>query len=364
MYRVYGQERVKQILGRSIERKRHAHAYLFHGQSGVGKDTMAVAAAMRLFCLQPSPWACGECSECRKIIRLEHPSFHLIYPVPSRPSGMKAESYDRIIREKLLERMDNLYRPVDFHPEFTTLPAISIQQVRDMKKTVLLKTSESSYRIFIVSQVQRMSAEAANSLLKLLEEPPPRTMLILTSDVPGQILDTIKSRCQMLRFDRIPEEVIAEVLRNEQAMESAQADLFSRMSGGSMQRALELAGEDFNTLRDEAISFLTMSLGRDTLQILDYAARSGRSKNKQKTLNMLQLLQVIMRDLLQTDIESKAALINSDKQAALSKILSRHPGLDAGKAIGFISEAIDYIGKNVYLPLILTTLSDSLREST
>ncbi|MBN2415692.1 hypothetical protein JXO52_07610 [bacterium] len=362
MTAVYGQDRVKQILDRSIRRNRHAHAYLFHGQAGLGKDTMAVALAMRLLCRQPDPWACGSCSECRRVMALEHPSFTLVHPVPSRPQSMKIGQYDEIIRGRLLSRMQNPYLPVDFHPELTTPPAIGIDQVRDMKKSVMLKTGESEHRVFIVSRAEQMSLAAANSLLKLLEEPPPRTLLVLTSNAPGLILDTIKSRCQNIRFDRIPRDIIAGVLQSERSLDSEKAGFFSRMAGGSLQRAFELAGEDFSVIRDQALAFFRQSLDSDAAAVLDYAAEAGRAKNRQQVITMLQLLRVILRDLLQTGLGFGDKATNSDRSELLTSLLVSYPRLDAETGITLVSEAIDYIGKNVYLPLVLTTLSNRLGQ--
>lgn len=365
MNTVYGQERVKQILDRAISRNRQAHAYLFHGQAGLGKDAMAIAVAKRMFCRQSESWGCSSCSDCSRIIQLEHPSVSLIHPLPSRPQSMKIEQYHEIIRERLLKRMLNPYLPIDFHPELTTPPAISIEQVREMKKSVMLKTGATVYRIFIVSRAERMSIAAANSLLKLLEEPPPRTILMLTSNSPGLILDTIKSRCQSVRFDRIPQDIIAGVLQTELSLDPDTARFFSRMAGGSLQRALELAGEDFSALRDQAISFLRQSLDNDALGVLDFAAVAGKAKNRQHIITMLQLLRTVLRDLdlLRTDPTFSGKAVNSDMQDTLATLLDTYPGLNPETGTAHISEAIDYIGKNVYLPLILTTLSEKLNQS-
>ena len=128
-------------------------------------------------------------------------------PVPSRPKSLPLEKYHAILRERQLARLNNCYQAVDYNPELTTLPVISIDQIRELKKSVMLKTGGSLYRVFLISQAHLMTIAAANSLLKLLEEPPPHTILLLTTTSPSKLLDTIKSRCQLIRFDSLNEAI-------------------------------------------------------------------------------------------------------------------------------------------------------------
>ena len=99
---VIGQHRVKKIIGSAIDRNRLAHAYLFHGPAGVGKDAMVIRLAMGLNCAEKQSWGCGQCPSCLQTTRLEHPGFRLVMPIPSRPKSMNQDKYQDLVREKNL----------------------------------------------------------------------------------------------------------------------------------------------------------------------------------------------------------------------------------------------------------------------
>jgi len=163
---VIGQERVKKIIDRSIKKGRLAHAYLFHGQPGVGKDAMALMLARRLLCQEDEAWGCGRCASCRQAGSLEHPYLHFIIPVPSMPKSMTEDRYFTIVREAVLKRHHNPYRSVNFYPVLSTLPLIGIDRVREMKKEAMLKMPRNGRKLFILSQAHMLNTESANSLLK------------------------------------------------------------------------------------------------------------------------------------------------------------------------------------------------------
>lgn len=362
MVKMYGQKRALEILDRSLRQDRAAHAYLFHGQPGVGKDAAALHVTMRLLCKNSSPWACGTCSECQKVLALGHPSFRLVLPVPGRPQSFSQDKYAKIIHEKAVSKINNLFEPLDYAPDLKTLPVITIDQIRELKQLAMFKTADAEHRVFVISQADLLTAEAAGSLLKLLEEPPPHTMIILTTRAPGKIIDTIRSRCQTIRFDRLSEEDIRQALVHDYGTSKDTAPLISRLAGGSLAQAVAMDGENFTSARKDAFNFLCSSLNGSILTVLDYSAAANAAKNKQRVIDMLQLLLVLLRDLLQMKLNSSGSLINQDAAGDIRRIGTAHPGLDAEKGMGFVSEAIDYIGKNVYLPLILTDLSGKIKQ--
>ena len=129
-YKIIGQERIQQLLLSAQAKDRLAHAYLFHGQPGTGKDAVALGLALHLVCDTQTPWGCGTCPHCRQVLNLEHPAYKFITPVPSRPKAVKEEKYLEVLRERALARLANPYWPTDFNPELSTLPVIGIDQVR------------------------------------------------------------------------------------------------------------------------------------------------------------------------------------------------------------------------------------------
>ncbi|HDQ44449.1 MAG TPA: hypothetical protein ENN17_02970, partial [bacterium] len=175
--RVIGQRRVKEILRSGIRKNRLAHAYLLYGPEGAGMEAIAIASAYSLLCRDKQAGGCGNCPECRRVSRLEHPAFRLVFPVPARPKSMPADKYQKVLRERALQRMDDPYREISFLPELTGIPAIGIDEIRSLKKEVILKLTEDTDRVLVILSADKMTPAAANSLLKLLEEPPERTIL-------------------------------------------------------------------------------------------------------------------------------------------------------------------------------------------
>ncbi|MCK5145798.1 hypothetical protein KAR48_03530 [bacterium] len=361
--RIIGQERIQSLLTSALDKHRLAHAYLFHGQPGTGKDAVALGLAMQLICKQKMPWGCRQCTTCRQILNLEHPAYQFIQPVPSQPKAMKEEKYLEILRERALERIANPYWPVDYHPELTTLPVISINQVRAIKQSVMLKLGGSAYRIFHISQIDKMTAPASNSLLKILEEPPPRTLLILTTSFPGRILATIHSRCQNLHFQGMASETLQSALEDDWKIETQHAQFLSKMAGGSLQRGLQMADKEFDTHRQTAIAFLEASFDDNYIPLLDWVDTNAINNSKADTLEMLALLQALIRDLMQIQLGFEDRVINTHTLPVLRQFMAKHNSFKADIGIAVISQAIDYIEKNAYLPMALFSLSRRLREA-
>ncbi len=361
---VFGQERVKQILASSLKRNRLAHAYLFHGYPGVGKDAMGMAIAMSLLCQEKVMGGCGQCSVCLAVQRLEHPNFHLILPLPTRPKTMREKKYTDILRDRALQRIENPYREITYSPELSTLPIIGIDQIRSMKQEVILKVAGSQHRLFLVSQADKLTLSAANSLLKLLEEPPPNTLLILTTSLPSQLLNTIVSRCQMIRFDTLQEETIENALIQKWEVRADRAKFVAKIAGGSLQTAFSFTEEGFEENRQAALSFLNDSLDPDILNRLNGVEKLLNGRDRSELQFILQIILVLLRDLFHLQYENQERLINSDSVDHLSHIHTKWPQFDVEAGMRGVEQAIDLVEKNVYLSLIVTSLSQKFNRAT
>ena len=357
---VFGQERPMRILSSSRERNRLAHAYLFYGPAGIGKDAVAMGLARGLNCEQKEPWGCGSCGSCRKINNLEHPAFRLVLPVPSRPKGIKEEKYREILWDRTIQRIRNPYKRVNYTPEISSIPGIGIDQIRDLKKEVILKIPAGTTRVFLISQAERMNLPAANSLLKLLEEPPARTILILTSANADGLLPTIQSRCQVLRFDPLPDSVVESVLQSFLKVPAAQSRLYARMGGGSLGDALNIMDEHFEEQDAAAMTFLFQSVSGDAGERMAAADFLLNGFEKMDVYHILQALEIWLRDIVflrQGRIES---IIHQDHIQAITSFNEKALSFHVERAVELTARAIDLIDKNVYLSLIIFDLNENL----
>ncbi|HHS13873.1 MAG TPA: DNA polymerase III subunit delta' [bacterium] len=356
-----GQSRVRMLLENSIKRHRLAHAYLFHGPKGTGKDAMAVFLTLTLNCKSGKTGGCGECSSCLQILQLNYPHVHWIVPAPTRPRGMDETDYLKTIRESVLNWIDNPHMEVVFPSEMNTLPVISIDQIRTLKKEMVLRIQEGLTRVIILSRADRMTDSAANSLLKILEEPPERTVLILTSHQPGLLLETIVSRCQKIRFHLLPEKDIYTALKDRWNVEDGRARLLARMAGGSMQRALQLNNEAFLTQRQEAVRFFETALLGSEMDRIELTEKFTQGGEKTQVQEMLYLLIIWLRDLGHWRRGSCQLIMNIDHEDILTRWSRQWSGNKTDESVVHVERAIDLIEKNVYLPLVLMTLSGQLK---
>jgi DNA polymerase-3 subunit delta' len=207
-----------------------------------------------------------------------------------------------------------------------------------------------------------MSAAACNSLLKILEEPPPRTIIFLTTSVLGKVLPTIISRCQLIHFDSLSKDEISSTLTKEYNIDRTKAEFIARISDGSLQKALRIAEEGFEEIRDKAYDFLTQCIEKDELKALIYAETCIRNNDKMEIKKILQALQILMRDLQQIKLGLTDQVINVDMKNSLENLVKRYPGIDPESSLNYIANSVDLIDKNIYIDLIIQNLRQSFND--
>ena len=227
---IIGQEAPLAIIKSSLKNDRLSHAYLFVGEEGVGKETVAQRLAKILNCQRQSLEACGECSSCKKIERFLHPDVK--YLKPEGPSQ-----------------------------------TIKIDHILKLQHEIYLKAFEGRKKVFIISSAERMTQEAANAFLKTLEEPPGEAVLILITSHPEKLLPTITSRCQLVRFNLISKEKIEKFLREKLGSSKKEAENLSLNCEGRLGEAVKIKKEGI--LEDKGkILDLILSKG-DILSIVE-----------------------------------------------------------------------------------------------
>jgi len=364
---VIGQQRVKQLLQKSISSKRVAHAYIFYGSEGVGKDALVLEFAKVLNCERQQQEACGECSSCKKMITLQHPNVRLIFALPvgknekqgDDPVAVLTENQITEIREQLGIKSRDPYH----HIEIGKANFIKINSVREIKRESSLSQIETGKKIFILLNAELMNTEAMNSLLKTLEEPLPNTILLLTTSGKDQLLPTILSRCQLVRCDVLSNEEVEHALMERDGADQASAQLAAQLANGSYGAAKRLLQKDVADERATAVEFVRYALSRGKNNVLNAIDEIAAPNDRASVERWLKLLQSWLRDAMILRTRTAISTINEEDRKSLENFVAHFPHANLAAAQSAVEGAIAQVDKNVYLPLILINLSIDLKRT-
>ncbi|NIR45203.1 MAG: hypothetical protein GWN99_12535 [Gemmatimonadetes bacterium] len=352
---VFGHEDLKARLARAAENRRLGQSILLHGHRGVGKQRLALWIAALINCPGPGSRPCGACRSCRLAGRLQHPDVHWFFPLP-RPKG--ASGPDRL-RKKLedqraAELEERRANPLYLDDE-EGATGIYVAAAQVMRQLAYKAPAMGPAKVLVIGRAEALvpqaaNPEAANALLKLLEEPPADTWIVLTSDVPGALLPTIRSRVQAVRVPPMPTEQVAAFLSDRLDLAPAEAHRLARLSGGSIGVALELQDADQDESRSFASDLVRALLDGRSAARLAAAHRFRSTGARGNFARILGVTRGILRDLLAISTGAPA----SDPEAVGS--LARGRPLDPETlvaALDAIEDARELADRNINPQLIV-----------
>ena len=303
---IIGHHTLKRHLAESIDKGRISHAQLFSGAAGVGTLPLAIAYAQYLNCTSRRDGdACGECPSCIKMQQLAHPDLHFVFPVnkQGKKSGevvlsadfmplwreMMAESGGYFTRQEWYDRLD-LGK--------TLRGIISAREADEIIRRLQFKSFESEYKITIIWQPETMNEEAANKILKILEEPWDKTLFILVSERTDLLLPTIISRTQEVAVPRLKnEDLMALAQASEGTFDEQQLHNTARLAAGDVIEWRRLTGGGEDAVRKEAFdlfcSLMRLSYNDKHLELMDWAddvAQLSREQQRSMLLHAARLL--------------------------------------------------------------------------
>ncbi|TRX23696.1 DNA polymerase III subunit delta' [Flavobacterium franklandianum] len=246
---ILGQEHIKNHLTRSANLGRIPHAQLFVGPEGCGTLPMAIAYAQYILCNNQNGENSGVNESCNlKFQKIAHPDLHFVYPTVSTDDvKTKPKSIDFIgdWREFIIQNpYGGLFDWYSVLGVQNKQGEIRVDDAQEILKSLALKSYEGGYKIMIIWMADKMNTAASNKLLKLLEEPPEKTVFILISENEEDIIQTIRSRCQVLHFIGLSENVISEALVSRENMEPKLATKIAHQAQGNYSKALHLLLDD------------------------------------------------------------------------------------------------------------------------
>ena len=363
---IIGQEPLKKQLTELVQQNRLSHALLFIGKEGAGALPVAIAFAQYLVCERSMSTSlaepCGSCPACKKAAEFVHPDIHYSYPTVTRKAGEKPVATDFIVewRDFLKQHpYGNLFDWIELIKEKDNSQGkITAEECNDILRKLSLKSFESSWKILILWHPELMGNEG-NKLLKLIEEPPPQTILLLVSESEQNVLPTILSRCQLIKVPALENAVIEQALieRNKTTPELAQQ--IAALAEGNYREALLLAQhaeEDWQELVRSWLNAILKTGPVAQAKWVDEMAKLGREKQKQFLRYYTHLLEQAVHVQISGD-----ALPISEKEKDFASRINRIADLAKQEAMmKEVEAAIYHLERNANAKILFHALTIKL----
>jgi DNA polymerase-3 subunit delta' len=327
--KLIGNEQIKAILRRMLERDRVPRSLLFAGLEGVGKKLFALSLAKSFVCQNLQDFEpCDNCQACRR-------AEIFAFPKPDA----KKEEFERVFFSE----------HIDIGMVIPCRNNVLVDAIRDLEKEANFRPYEAKARFLIVDDADKMNAHASNALLKTLEEPALTSHIFLISSRPDAFLQTIRSRCQTLRFAPIPANEIENFLLSTKKFSPNDTELVARLSTGSIGRAMKFDLEKFRVQREAMLKIL-QSFGTkpNYLTMLKTGEMMSDAKNKDDYENYLDILQTLIHDLwtikLGTDEKN---LTNIDLKSQLQKFAEHSDEKRLARQLSEIEEMREKLSFNL-----------------
>ncbi len=328
---IKAQDKPIQILKGYIKHSRLTGSYLFVGEEGVGKKLVAKTLAKALNCEGQTLDSCDSCVPCLKIEKGQHPDIHIIEGSVS--PGVNLEPGQRTAAQDS--------------------DSIKIEYIRQLQKDINLKPYEGKKKVFIIDNAHNLTAEAANALLKILEEPPGDSLIILISAKPVLLFKTIISRCKMIKFYPLQRIELEEILKKDFHLDSNLAHYLAYSCEGRIGRALKLKDIDILREKNSIIDAFTLVRRSDSDRL--------SVENRNNVRAHLNILAGWFRDMYLIKIGAPySELINLDRKEELLRLMHRYAFTDLYEILHSLSNALLYLERNVNIKLLLSNLREDI----
>jgi DNA polymerase-3 subunit delta' len=370
---ILGQEYIKSHLTQSADRGRIPHAQLFVGPEGSGTLLMAIAYAQYVLCNNSNAENSGVNNACNlKFKNFSHPDLHFAFPVAtndkikSHPvSNHFLEEWRELLKEQPYGNLFDWYKKLGIDNK---QGQIGVDEAQDIVKSLSLKAYEGGYKVMLIWMAEKMNTSAANKLLKLIEEPPNKTIFILIAEDEGQIINTIKSRCQIIHFPPLSEDDIKNGLLKNYQLEESIALKIAHQANGNFNKACDLVYQDSEDLQfEEWFVFWIRSAFKakgnksaihDLISWSEDVSKTGRETQKQFLAFCLNYFrQALLLNYEATELVYMESKIDGFK---LEKFAPFVHNANISEINAELQDAIYHIERNGNSKIILTDLSIKL----
>lgn len=359
---IIGQDKAKETIRGMVTDQRLPHAIILKGKPGIGKLAFANAMAQFINCENPTETdSCGVCASCVKIRKGIHPDVRFVLPIVSvAGTGAKTVTDDLfpMFREKFFVKpYFSMNSWVGLMAGENKQVGIRIHEIRELKRKMQLKSFEATYKVVIIWNAEKINREAANAMLKLLEEPPERTVMIMTVSDTTQLLTTINSRCQRVQLHRIPDSTMQGFLKEEYSLSEDRALQVSQLAEGSVTKAVDLVNEANKSLSELYMNWMRITMKGQFAMIQEWVEGVTKENKEFQKLFLSYAIQKI-RDSLLFAFDSSQLAASTKDEVEFQKKFSRYIQLNGiDKLARLLEDGLHFISRNANSQMVLTVLS-------
>lgn len=369
---VIGHADVKERLIDSVKKNRISHAQLFLGAEGSGNLGLAIAYAQFIACENKTELdSCGACDSCVKFRKLAHPDLHFVFPVATNKSITKNPVSAKFINEwrELVIDKSSYITLADLQDQLETENKqllIPKDESVEILKTLSLKTYESEYKTMIIWYPEKFNIASANKLLKIIEEPPAKTLFILVAHDAEQIINTILSRTQLVKVGRINEDQLQKDLMEKHQVSAEIAHHAAHLSDGNYIRAKKIIEhqEVEASFHELFVSWMRAAFKANVPELINWTEEVSKSSfGREKQKQFLQYgLHVFRESLIANYGDSELNRIAESESAFLSKFAAYIHGANCIEAVELFSNAIYHIERNANPKVLFLDVSLKLTK--
>jgi len=358
--RLVGQSFAREQITRIIQSGRISHSYLFSGPPGIGKTAFALAFAELINGVDHLT-DLGDQAFSKKSSWFTHPDIHVFLPVPTNVSVEELRERLELLREDPYEIVDFSLRPSLTNEESTKNKRAfyPIDYFREeIRPAAYYKPNEGQKTVIIMTGIESMKKEAANSFLKLLEEPAEDLIFLLTTDNTEALLPTIISRCQHIQLSPLKTKEIEQALIEQDGVDKNEASYLARVSGGNYAMTRFFDVDTLKSTREAIIEYLRYSYSQDAVNITQTAQDWQSQENLEGLIAILNVMEVFLRDLLvYRSTQNKALITNADQLDVIKKFCETLADARLEDMIEQVNECKPMVYRNVQAKLIFTSLA-------
>lgn len=358
---VIGQNQLKKQLIKDVQSDRISHAQLFLGSTGFGTLPLAIAFVQYLFCenKQESD-SCGECPACKKMQQLQHPDVHFSFPTVQAVSKTSDPLFSTWKEFVNTTPYFNLNQWTLKHDEKGRKPIVSKFQSQEIVKKLSLKSFEGGYKVSIIWMAETMNDACANKLLKIIEEPPQKTVFILLSEQQDGLMPTIISRTQILKVKRVNGEPLADFLKQHHQITDNELlkSLISR-ADGDVLNAIQLSAEqaDNNQNRKDFIQLMRICFKKEVLPMLDWSEKlASYTKENQKNF-LLYALYMVRQAMLKNYTDEQLIRASQEELSFLKNFARFITGNNIMDFMKLFDESHYQLERNAHSKLLFTNIT-------